>query len=191
MSERPLLVIGVGNPARGDDGVGPATVAAARADQRLDDIETMVAGGDLSDLVVTWRPDDDVVVVDAMVSGRPVGTVVAIDGLAEPLPLTNGLLSSHGFGLAATIEVARRLDLLPRTLTILAVEIGEIDTLQPLSGPVRSALVDVVDRIAAEAADRRAERTGDKDGDERPCPGPHGADHNAVRPTPFVDQAEE
>ncbi len=155
MSTRPLLVVGVGNLDRGDDGIGPAVVEAVRADPRLADVETMVAGGDLSDLVVTWCPGDDVVVVDAMASGRAPGTIVLFDALRHHLPVGYRPLSSHGFGLADTIELARRLDRLPRTLTVVAVELGDTGHLGPLTGVVAGAVGDVVSMITTLARQRR------------------------------------
>ena len=137
MTFESLLVVGVGNPSRGDDGIGPAVVDAIGARPDLAGIETVVAAGDLSDLVVTWRPDHDVVIVDAMVGGGPPGTIRTVDGLRDPLPGSNRPLSSHGFGLVDTLELARLLGRLPRSLTIVAVELGDIDDLGPAdrSGP--------------------------------------------------------
>lgn len=147
MTLESLLVVGVGNAARGDDGIGPAVIEAIRAEPELADAETMVAAGDLSDLVVTWEPDQDVVVVDAMIGGGPPGTIVTIDGLRDPLPEADRPLSSHGFGLADTVQLARALGRLPRSLTIVAVQIGDAEHLAPLTEPVRNAVSDVVTMI--------------------------------------------
>ncbi len=146
------LVVGVGNAARGDDGIGPAVIEAIRAEPELADAETVVAAGDLSDLVVTWEPDQDVVIVDAMIGGGPPGTVVTIDGLRDPLPEADRPLSSHGFGLADTVQLARALGRLPRSLTIVAVQVGDIDHLAPLTEPVRDAVAEVVARVTMLAA---------------------------------------
>lgn len=152
MTLESLLVVGVGNAARGDDGIGPAVIEAIRAEPELADAETVVAAGDLSDLVVTWEPDQDVVIVDAMIGGGPPGTVVTIDGLRDPLPEADRPLSSHGFGLADTVQLARALGRLPRSLTIVAVQVGDIDHLAPLTEPVRDAVAEVVARVTMLAA---------------------------------------
>ncbi|MDH3299452.1 MAG: hydrogenase maturation protease [Acidimicrobiia bacterium] len=159
MSPGSLLVVGVGNPTRGDDGIGPAVIEAIRAASDLDDVETMVAAGDLSDLVVTWTPDQHVVIVDAMVGGGPPGTTVTIDGLRDPLPAADRPLSSHGFGLVDAVQLARMLGRLPRSLTIVAVQVGETDHLAPLTESAHNAVAEVVATVTA------ASRTGWTDPD--------------------------
>ncbi len=155
MSDRSLLVVGVGNRSRGDDGIGPAVVDAVRAEPDLIGVETAVVDGDLSDLVVTWTPDHDVVVVDAMVGGGRPGTIITIDGLRDRLPSGPRPLSSHGFGLVDTIELARRLGRSPRSLTVIAVQLDDTGLLEPLTGPVGEAVGEVVSTIAELAASLR------------------------------------
>ena len=155
MSHRPLLVIGVGNPDRGDDGIGPAVIDAIRSHPDLAGVETAVettvVAGDLSDIVMTWTPDHEVVIVDAMIGSGPPGTVVAIDGLRDHLPVGPRSLSSHGFGLAETVQLAHTLGRLPHSLTIIAVQMDDADHLAPLSDAARTAVGDVVARIVAGA----------------------------------------
>ena len=160
MTNRPLLVVGVGNRSRGDDRIGPAVVDAVRTHPELAGADTIVATGDLSDLVVTWTPNHDVVIVDAMIGGRAPGTVVVIDGLNDPLPATGRPLSSHGFGLVDTIELARLLGRSPRTLTVIAVELGGTGLLDPMTKTAADAVATVVSTIVSLANRRR-------DGDDR------------------------
>ncbi len=151
------LVIGVGNRDRGDDGLGPMVIDAL-ADRRPPEAtghETVLAviEGDLSSLPLRWTPDHDVVIVDAMVTGRPIGSVVVIDALARSLEPTTGLLSSHGIGLADAIELARLLRRLPTSLTVVAVEVGSPASaaLDPFAapGPETEAVVTVVSDVLA------------------------------------------
>lgn len=140
------LVIGVGNRDRGDDAIGPVVVDVVR--ERFDDrYATCVVEGDLSDLSLSWHQDQDVVIVDAMVSGRPAGDVWEFDALEEQLRIDSGLLSSHGVGLAEAIELARILDRLPRSLTIIAIEATTFGQFDELTPEVAGAADRVVDRI--------------------------------------------
>jgi len=164
-----LLVVGVGNPSRGDDGIGPAVVDAISARADLAGVKTVVAAGDLSDLVVTWGPDDDVVIVDAMIGGGPPGTIRTVDGLRDPLPVPDRPLSSHGFGLVDALELARLLGRLPRTLTIVAVELDGIDTFTPLTDPVRGAVDDVIATITAIAVERARRPVANKGAQTDEC----------------------
>ncbi len=152
MSRPRLMVVGVGNRHRGDDGIGPAVVDAIRADTNLAGIDTVVAAGDLSDLVVTWTSDHDVIIVDAMVGGGDPGSIRTINGLDGTLPAAGRPLSSHGFGLVDTLELARLLGRLPRTVTILAVELDDTADLAQLTGRVRRAVDEVVARIVEVSA---------------------------------------
>ncbi len=128
---RPPLVIGVGNRDRGDDGFGPIVIDTLRP--MIEPwVETYIAEGDLSDLALRWSPDHVVVVVDAMVSGRPAGSIVETDALRHRLATEDTLLSSHGVGLAEGIELGRLLDRLPKQLVVIGVEVercGQFDTL--------------------------------------------------------------
>lgn len=169
MTTRSLLVVGIGNPSRGDDGIGRAVVDAVRAEPDLADVETVLAVGDLTDLIVIWGPNHDVVIVDAMVGGGPPGSIVTIDGLNEPLPEAGRPLSSHGFGLVETLALAHLLNRLPRSLTILAVELGDTTSMAPLTDPVRAAVPDVVGRIGTLAAGRARSPIVDKGGQSDEC----------------------
>lgn len=153
------LVIGIGNRLRGDDGVGPQVAELVRA-RHGDTIDTATAEGDLSDLAFRWRPDQAVVLIDAMASGRPPGTIEVLD-----IPITPGIpdtpsdgtawpiradrpLSSHGVGLADAIALARAMGRLPRSLHIVAIEGQTFGHGLPLSEAVLAAAGTAADRIA-------------------------------------------
>ena len=144
----PVLVVGVGNRNRGDDAIGPAIVDEINECAK-GEFETLIAQGDLTDLVMRWSANTDVIVVDAMVSGMTPGTIVRVDGINEAIPTGKVTVSTHGIGLAETIELARRLDRLPRTLTLYAIEIAGTEHGEDLSSAVREAISDVVDEIVS------------------------------------------
>ncbi len=138
------LVVGVGNRDRGDDGAGPAVADRVRAAG----VRALVIEGDLSDLALRWRPDDRVVVVDAVRTGAEPGTVHRVPReLWEP-PATPGASrapwSSHGVGVRDALGLAVLLDLLPASLEVVGVEMAGDRLGTGLSGPVREA----VDRVA-------------------------------------------
>ena len=74
-----------------------------------------------------WGPDDDVVVVDAVVSGDPPGTIVEIDALAAPLPADVSWATTHGAGVAEGIELARVLGMLPKSLVLIGISAKEFE----------------------------------------------------------------
>ena len=64
-----MLIIGCGNRERSDDRAGILVA------ERLRDlhIEAQTRLGEATDLIEAWKGADDVVVVDAMMTGAPVG----------------------------------------------------------------------------------------------------------------------
>jgi len=117
-----MLIIGYGNTDRGDDAAG-ILVARRLRDLGVDAIEHLGDGCALLDL---WAAADgfadEVVVIDAMVSGKPLGSVRVWDArelrAAEPALRT----STHRFGLGQAVELARVLGQLPARLTIYGIE---------------------------------------------------------------------
>ncbi len=142
------LVVGVGNPHRGDDAVGPLVVEAVR--ERLgaasDRLDTRVIVGDLLDLVLAFRSEQDVIVVDAMVSGDHPGTIRETDAL-DDLRLSEPAVSSHGIGLAEAVALARVLERLPRSLAVIAVEAKTFGHFEPPCPEVTAAVSTVANRI--------------------------------------------
>ncbi|MFZ0325639.1 MAG: hydrogenase maturation protease [Actinomycetes bacterium] len=133
------LLIGLGNPDRGDDGVGVevARRIASLAPPGVDVLEV----DDPASLIDAWADVEQSVVVDAIRSGAEPGTVITLDVTDTALPAggwaTGG---THALGLAAVVELARRLDRLPRRLHIVGVEVGPLDQGAGLSAAVASAV---------------------------------------------------
>jgi len=147
------LVIGVGNRWRGDDGIGPDTIDALA---RLDDLEGLDADiltldGEPARLVATWQGRPLVVVVDAIVAGRPPGTVHVITDPSH-LPDRAAGASSHGGGVAEAVALGRALGQLPDRLVVVGVEPATVEHGDVLSPPVAAAVDSVVRLVAAEVA---------------------------------------
>jgi hydrogenase maturation protease len=143
------LVIGVGNPWRGDDAVGPRTIEAlARlGDHDRLDADLLTLGGEPARLVAAWQGRALVVVVDAIVTGQPPGTVHVITDL-DRLSSETADVSSHGGGIAEAVALGRALEQLPDQLLVVGVEpaaVGHGDGLSPLV----AASVDAVVRLVA------------------------------------------
>lgn len=148
----PILVIGIGNPDRGDDGVGP--FVAERLERLcLPGLTVLRSAGDPADLLAAWLECRTVVCVDACQSGARSGVVHRFDAIAEPLPADFGALSTHGFGLAAALELARALDALPGSLTVYGIEAASFEPGLPLSPAVREAGEKLAEKIAGALQD--------------------------------------
>lgn len=139
------LLLGVGNPDRGDDGVGPE-VAARIARLGLPGVQVVVEAQPLALLDHLRGPPrpGTVVVVDALAPGHEPGRVRVLEvGEHRLLPRWR-CVGSHGLGVAHAVEMARALDLMPPRLTLVGVEAGSAGLGATLSAPVVARLDDVV-----------------------------------------------
>ena len=139
------VLIGIGNPWRGDDGIGHAVVYAL---QDTPGLTTATTFGEPAELMDLWQGHDPVILVDAIVTGAVPGTLHRLDA-AEPLPRT-ARYSSHGIGLADAIELARALDALPANLVIYGIEPACLEDGASLSPELADRIAEVAARIRAE-----------------------------------------
>lgn len=112
----PTVIIGVGNPERGDDAAG--WLVARRL---MDGAEVHLSEGDPARLLEIWKGRPDVVLVDATCSDASPGEVVVADLLSGRLP-SGALTSTHGMGITEAVELGRWLGALPDRLTFVGIE---------------------------------------------------------------------
>jgi len=112
-----MRIIGCGNLHRGDDAAG--IIAAERL--RAMGVEAAVCVGGFAQLMDMWHGADDVIVIDAVATGAPAGTVHLWDA-SRPLPFSKSSASTHGMGIAEAIELSRALKRLPSRLQIYGIE---------------------------------------------------------------------
>jgi len=146
-----LRVIGIGNPDRGDDGIGRAVARWLRG-RVPPTVEVLEHDGEVTVLLAALEGAAAVWLVDACVSGSPAGLVRRFDAAAAPLPQEVFGLSTHGLGLAEGVELARALDALPPRCIVYAVEGAAFDPGVPLSPAVAAAVAGAGGLIAAEIA---------------------------------------
>jgi len=151
-----VLIIGLGNEFRRDDGVGIAVARAIKA-LALPGIEVYERCGEGTDLIASWCGRPLVFVVDAVSSGAPVGTVHRFELTAGqagvPIPparIFRG--TSHQIGLGEAIELGKLLGQLPSRLVVYGIESAEFRDGVGLSSLVERAAAAVVARITADCA---------------------------------------
>ena len=147
-----VVVIGVGNPDRGDDAAGRRVAAALRV-SAPPGVVVMDSDGDPAAIMDAWDGADLAVVVDAMVSGSAPGTVRRFDATETPLPISVHLASTHGMGAAEAIELARSLDRLPERLLVYGIEGTVFHPGMEMSQPVSDAVDIAKGMVLAEVAD--------------------------------------
>ncbi len=148
------LVLGLGNPLLGDDGVGLEVLSALQSERAGGDAVELVDGGTqgLALLgVIAGRPA--MVVLDAVACGGRPGTVYEMTG-GEALALRlSGLGTAHEGGAGALLATLQLTGDLPPWVRVVGVEPEELATGLGLSARVAAALPLALARARAAVAD--------------------------------------
>jgi hydrogenase maturation protease len=146
-----VVMIGVGNALRGDDGAGLAVARAVRDRARPGALTVRELGGDPVALLDAWQGHHAVIVADTMRSGAAPGTIRRVDAGRDALPHRRGRASStHGIGLEEIIELGRTLGRLPAVLIIYGIEGARFATGTGLSAAVEAAVPELAQMVLAE-----------------------------------------
>lgn len=119
--DKSILIIGVGSPYRCDDSVGLFIIKSLENIQSKQ-VHLLERSGEGSNLMDAWKNYDYVFLIDAVQSGKPPGTIHRIDAKEEKVPTKFFHYSTHAFGVAEAVEMARTLGELPENLFIYGIE---------------------------------------------------------------------
>ncbi len=144
------LILGLGNPILGDDGIGIAIAREIKerwpADPITDVIEASLAGRFLLDLITGY---ETVIVADAIITDEnaAAGTVYTLS--VDDLGAVVNPYASHALDLRTTVELGEQLGYeMPDTIRIYAVEIKDNTVFREgLSPEVEATVVPVARRI--------------------------------------------
>jgi hydrogenase maturation protease len=128
---RRVVVIGVGNEFRRDDGIGPEVVSRLRG-RAPDGVRLMVSDGDPTRMIEAWTGAALAVVVDTVLADPPPASPSPFPGRLHRIVVDRAAdagahpVSSHGLGLGESIALARALDRMPDRLIVHAVEAADV-----------------------------------------------------------------
>jgi hydrogenase maturation protease len=146
------VAIGVGNSLRRDDAAGLEVARALRARTVGSEIAVHEQEGETLALLDAWEGARALVLVDAVCSGAPPGTIHRMDASEEPLPdRLRSSSSTHAVGLAGAIELARALGRLPPRVVVFGLEGRRFDAGSELSPEVRVRIGPLAERVLGEA----------------------------------------
>lgn len=145
-----ILIVGLGNPILGDDGVGWEVAEQVRNQVHLGnvDVECLAVGGlRLMEFMIGY---DHAIVIDSITSWEaPVGRISSFK--LEDMPdLTAGhTTSAHDTSLQTAIDMGRRMGFqLPEEIMVVGVEAHQVyDFSEELTPPVRAAVPLAVERV--------------------------------------------
>lgn len=144
------LILGLGNPILGDDGVGIAIAREIKerwpTDPSIDIIEASLAGRFLLDLITGYQT---VIVADAIITDEqaPAASVYTLS--VDDLGTVVNPYASHALDLRTTVELGKQLGYeIPETIRIYAVEIKENTVFREgLSPEIEATVVPVAQKI--------------------------------------------
>jgi hydrogenase maturation protease len=145
-----ILVLGIGNLVMTDDGIGVRVVQAIGERYRFPERVTVLDGGTLGlDLLPRIEEAQRLIIVDAVETGSPAGTLVRLTGEEIPLALETKL-SPHQMGLKDLLSVASLLGHSPVETVLWGVQPESIEMTMELSGPVAAQLEPLVVKVLEE-----------------------------------------
>lgn len=160
-----VLVLGIGNPLRGDDGVGPRVVkelARRGLPEGVTALDVGTRGLDLLQVLEGW---ERVVVVDAVDFGQEPGQFVRFTPDQAELARTADHFSLHHAGLSEVLALASALGWTLPGLVIFGVQPAEIGWREGLSLAVETALSALTDAVMREIEEKKGEDHAKDSGD--------------------------
>ncbi len=147
-----VVILGLGSPAA-DDRAGWAVAESILAKRALAGFPTGCVRVECLDrpgaaLIERMRGGAHVILIDAMRSGAPAGTITRL-GASEIDASTQALASTHGFGVAQALALASILDPRPPSLVLFGIEADSLDSCGAMTPTVASAIPKVAEQVMA------------------------------------------
>ncbi|HYQ91467.1 MAG TPA: HyaD/HybD family hydrogenase maturation endopeptidase, partial [Candidatus Competibacteraceae bacterium] len=116
-----VLVLGIGNTLLQDEGVGVHVVQALRHRYQIPaEIELLDGGTAGMSLLEDLMDKDHVIIIDAIHTGEPPGTMVRLEDEAVPVFLQQRI-SPHQLGLSEVLAALVLVDKKPRHLVLIGI----------------------------------------------------------------------
>lgn len=164
MSDRSVAataVVGIGNPLRGDDGVG-ILVARRLMELKPDGAEIFESNGDVTDLLEIFERFSSVYLIDAVhiengtQEKNGPAQVIRLDLLKEHGPDLGPASSSHVLGVGESVALAKLLNKLPSKLEFWGIESQRFDVGSEPSNSVREAAENVIRSLVTKIQEEKS-----------------------------------
>ena len=146
-------IIGVGNEFRHDDGLG---ILAARRliSLVLPSVVVLEDFGEGTSLMDNWGDADKVIIIDAVNTDYEPGKIIRLSAHEEPIPTKFFNYSTHAFGVAEAIELARSMDELPSELILFGIQGVDFSSGSGLSETVEKSMDQLVEFVLNEISEK-------------------------------------
>lgn len=140
-----MILVGLGNTYRRDDGVGPALLA------RMKDVPSRYCEGDPLRLMAALDGEEGAILVDALEGPQP-GRVHRWAWGETPTERPSPRVSSHAMSLLETLQLMENLNRLPARVVVYGLEGEDFSWGEGFSPKVEEALGLLEQRVRAEMA---------------------------------------
>lgn len=146
------LILALGNPLRGDDGVGAATLEALSRHDLPEEVDLVDGGTGGLEIVLLFQDYRRVIIIDAAEMGIKPGGWRRFTRDDVLFPSDDQVMRStiHDAGLAEALRLADALTITPDELVIYGVQPLEVGWISGLSEPIWATVPDIIAAILGE-----------------------------------------
>ncbi|MBL7052569.1 MAG: hydrogenase maturation protease [Candidatus Marinimicrobia bacterium] len=148
-------IFAVGNSLYGDDGIGKAVLDKLQSDNHFPEAEFYDADTDALSLIDRFSMEGLNIIIDAAKMGENPGKICKFTPENVALKIHWDNLSLHGFGLAETFEMAKKINMMPKNVIIIGIEPEKIEIGNGLSEIVEKAIPKVIQIVEKEITNER------------------------------------
>ena len=142
-----ILILGVGNPFRRDDGIGPAIIRRLQSDNNLQQVDLLDGGIDGLALLDDIKLYEKVLIIDAVDMGLNPGEMRIFSPSEAKLTIRTDALSTHGFGLAEMLAFMETLGI-TTDVRILGIQAKDIGFGEDMTPEIHSQLEAIIETIS-------------------------------------------
>jgi len=144
-----IFIIGIGNENRKDDAIGIKVISVLEK-MALSGVQLIKIQDDITDLLNLWANARLVILIDAVISDNPPGTIIRID--ANDLSSFKSIktTSTHSLSIINLIQLAKILGTLPEKLIFYGIEIKNKEVGFGIDEKVEKSIKKVVSQILLE-----------------------------------------
>jgi hydrogenase maturation protease len=144
------LILGIGNYLLSDDGVGVHAVQKLERTKQIPEEVQVVDGGTCGlDLLHFLEGIERLIIVDAVKTKHPAGTIIRLEGDAIPAYLTMKV-SPHEIGMPELLAAAKLRDIYPAEVIVLGVQPESLAMSVDLTPAVAASLDELIERVMKE-----------------------------------------
>lgn len=147
-----VLVLGIGNLVMSDDAVGVLVAQRLQQGYRFTDNVEIMDGGTLGlDLLPKLENITNLIMIDAVETGKKAGTCVRLCGQELPIALQTKV-SPHQMGLKDLLAVSELMGHSPKEMVLIGVQPGSIEMEIGLTPEVKAQFETLISSVLTELA---------------------------------------